>query len=307
MERISLVIPVFNEEENISLLYEEILATLEPMNISFEIIFVDDKSTDSSVRVINELVKKDDHVHGYALRCNTHKSGALQLGFQYAKGDVIITLDADLQDDPKEIPKLLACLEEDTDVVIAWRKERKDSFDKLLSSKCINFLANLALGQKFHDMNCGFKAYRREAADSIPFHGSLFRFIPHILQRAGFTVKEVPVCHHKRQFGQSKFTVRHRMRSIFDICTVFFLVKYGERPLHFFGVLGFAIFSVGFSLSVYLFSIWIQGQGVGGRPLLFLAVLFIILGMQIASIGLIGELLIYMQGQGRKPVPHKKI
>ena len=307
MQHLSLVIPAYNEEDNIPVLYNEILQALEPLSVTFEILFINDKSSDGTEKAIQELAKKDDRVHGFSLQRNTRKSGALELGFHEARGDIVITLDADLQDDPNEIPKLLAAIENGADVAIGWRANRLDSIGKRLPSLCVNTLSNIMLGQHFHDMNCGFKAYRKEAIGSIIFYGSLFRFIPHLLQRNGFHVEEVAIQHRQRKYGVSKFSWRHRLRGVFDLCTVFFIVKYGDRPLHFFGAVGFAIFSCGFASSSYLFSIWIRGTGVGTRPLLFFSVLLLIVGVQIASIGLIGELIIYTKSRRESNLQHKTL
>ena len=289
---VSIVVPVFNEEESLRQLCKEIHEAMQHEACSYEVIFVDDASKDGSAAVIRELVQKDSCVRGARMRCNTRKSGALEAGFALARGDRIVTMDADLQDDPQDIPYLLAALD-DAEVAIGWRKGRRDGVGKLLPSFIINHLANLLLMKRFHDMNCGFKAYRRRVIERIPLHGSLYRFIPHLLQMEGFRVVEVAVHHRRRRYGASKFSLDHRLRGAFDLCTVFFLTRYGNRPLHFFGMLGGIVFAVGFVNFLYLFFLWQQGQGIGDRPLLLFSLIAMVIGIQIGMVGFIGELLLY--------------
>lgn len=304
MPRVSLVVPVYNESENISLLHEEVVQALREYKEGFELIFVDDHSTDATPKKIAELVQRDDRVRGFRLRCNTHKSGALQRGFEEAQGDIVITLDGDLQDVPAEIPKLISAIDNGADLAVGWRKIRSDRVvAKLLPSMLINTLSNIVLGQHFHDMNSGFKAYRKDVLQHIALQGSLFRFTAHLLSREGFSVVEVPVEHRARKHGRSKFSLRHRLRSLFDICTVFFLARFSDRPLHFFGSIGALIFSVGTLAGIYLSALWLQGQGIGNRPLLLMSVFMMIVGIQILSIGLVGELLIHTQHK-KKSVPY---
>jgi glycosyltransferase involved in cell wall biosynthesis len=305
MSHLSLVIPVFNEAKNISLLYEEVVQAIPLADV--QILFVDDCSTDTTPQEIAALVRKDPRVQGLRLRRNTHKSGAMQLGFAQAKGSIIITMDGDLQDSPAEIPKLLAAIEQGADVAIGWRKSRRDHANKLLPSRGINAITNLLLGQRFHDMNSGFKAYRRDVLEYISFQGSLFRFIPHLLSMQGFSVVEVPVEHRARAHGKSKFSVLHRLRSLFDVWTVFFLARFGDRPLHFFGAIGAVIFGCGIAGAVYLSVLWVQGIGVGQRPLLLVSALLMIVGVQIASVGFIGELLVHARSRGQGVPPYKSL
>jgi glycosyltransferase involved in cell wall biosynthesis len=305
MPRVSLVVPVFNESENIPLLHKEIVDALGQQNIDFELVLVDDHSTDDTPKCISKLVQSDARVRGFRLRCNTHKSGALQLGFAQSSGEVIITLDGDLQDSPAEIPKLLAAIDNDADVAVGWRKIRNDRFvAKLLPSLLINLLTNVLLGQYFHDMNSGFKAYRRDILEHLTFQGSLFRFIPHLLSREGFNVVEVPVEHRPRKHGRSKFSFSHRMRSLFDVCTVFFLARFQDRPLHFFGAIGSVVFLIGVLSGIYLTSLWWQGISIGNRPLLLFSLLMLIVGVQIASVGLMGELLVQTRSNHKKQVAY---
>lgn len=307
MPSISLIIPVYNEAENIPLLYREILEVVQELEDTFEILLIDDHSSDNTPNVIADIVKNDPRVRGFRLLRNTKKSGALQLGFREAKGDSIVTLDGDMQDDPHELPKVLEAIRNGADVVIGWRKQREDAAGKLFPSAAINRLTNLFLGQRLHDMNSGFKAFRRETVECMSFQGSLFRFLPHLLQKEGFNVQEIPVHHRRRQCGVSKFSFRHRLRSIFDLGTVYFLSRYGDRPMHFFGAIGLCIFVAGLVCSGYLFSLWIQGMSIGNRPLLMLAILLLIIGVQVVSIGFIGELLLYLRQRNGVTIPNKEL
>lgn len=305
MSLISIVIPVYNEAENIPLLYNEIVSVMQGQNNTFEILLIDDHSTDSTPNVIADITKNDTRVRGFRLMRNTKKSGALKLGFQEAKGEIIINMDGDMQDDPHEIPKLIDAINSGADVVIGWRKQRLDKAGKLIPSAIINRLANIILGQRLHDMNSGFKVFRQETVACMSFQGSLFRFMPHLLQIEGFNVQEVPVNHRERQNGVSKFSFTHRLRSVFDVGTVYFLSKYGDRPLHFFGAIGTAIFASGILCSAYLLTLWVNGMGVGHRPMLMLAILLLMIGMQVVSIGFIGELIIYLRQRNTSTIPNK--
>ncbi|MDD5469863.1 MAG: glycosyltransferase family 2 protein [Candidatus Peribacteraceae bacterium] len=307
MPSISLIIPVYNEGKNIPLLYGEIREAVENWDEELEILFIDDHSSDNTPNVIADIVKNDSRVRGFRLLRNTKKSGALELGFLEAQGDIIVTLDGDMQDDPHEMPKILQAIHDGADVVIGWRQQRADTMGKLLPSAVINRLTDWVLGQQLHDMNSGFKAFRRDTVQCMSFQGSLFRFLPHLLQIEGFDVREVPVLHRGRMHGKSKFSLRHRLRSLFDLGTVFFLAKYGDRPMHFFGTIGLLIFAAGVGCSAYLSVLWWQGMGVGHRPLLMLAILLLIIGVQVVSIGFIGELLLYLRQSHGSSIPRKTL
>ena len=294
MKKISVVVAAFNEEKNIPILYFELINFFKETKLQYEIIFIDDASDDTTQTVIKGLLKSNI-VKGYSLKKNSKKAGALELGFQKAQGDIVITLDADLQDDPKEMKNLIKEIDNGADVVVGWRKERIDSLTKIIPSFAINNMANFFLGMKFHDMNTGFKAYRKNVINNISFHGSLFRFIPHLLAAEGFDIREMPIKHRKRKFGKTKFSWRHRLRSLFDLVTVIFISKFKDSPLHFFGVFGMLFFLLGCGINVYLSIRWFQGYGIGDRPILFLGMLLMIVGIQIASIGLIGELILYLR------------
>ncbi len=304
---ISIVVPAYNEEENLPLLYKEIAAVLAVQKWSVEILFVDDCSTDTTARVIEELCALDERVQGIRLLHNTKKAGALAVGFSAAKGDILVTLDADLQDCPSEIPKLIAAIDDGADAVMGWRERRLDTWHKRLPSLLINSLSNFFFGAKFRDMNTGLKAYRKEAAEWIAFQGSLFRFIPHMLRAQGFRVDEVAVKHRTRAHGKSKFTVRHRLRSFFDLFTVLFISKFSDRPLHFFGGIGLITCGIGIVAGMYLTVEWFMGAGIGRRPLLQLVVLLELIGMQFMSVGLIGELMVHKWGNVAKQHPFREL
>ena len=231
---VSIVIPVYNEEESLKLLYEKIIENI-PEQYEREIIFVNDGSTDKSVEVIKKLIMQDTQVHLISFRKNFGKAMALETAFRNAKGDIIITMDADLQDDPIEIPNFLAKIEEGYDLVSGWKKHRQDPLEKRLPSKLFNKVTAKLSGVELHDFNCGFKAYRREVTESIDVYGELHRYIPVLAHRKGFRITEIVVHHNKRQYGKSKYGFERYLRGLFDSLTVAFLGKYYDRPMHLFG------------------------------------------------------------------------
>mgnify|MGYP002551442373 FL=1 len=288
---VSIVIPVYNEEESLKLLYEKIIENI-PEQYEREIIFVNDGSTDKSVEVIKKLIMQDTQVHLISFCKNFGKAMALETAFRNAKGDIIITMDADLQDDPIEIPNFLAKIEEGYDLVSGWKKHRQDPLEKRLPSKLFNKVTAKLSGVELHDFNCGFKAYRREVTESIDVYGELHRYIPVLAHRKGFRITEIVVHHNKRQYGKSKYGFERYLRGLFDSLTVAFLGKYYDRPMHLFGKGGLLCGFVGFVICVYLVVLKIMGQAIGGRPLLVLGVLLIILGVQLFSIGFLGDMLV---------------
>ena len=299
----SIVIPAYNEEKNIPILHQEIVAALGDQ--SYEIIIVDDASTDGTVREIEQLCSAHPNVRGIRLFRNTRKGHALEIGFREAKGNVIVTIDADLQDNPQEIYRLLEEIDAGHDVVIGWKRHRKDSLLKRVPSIILNYFVRVFFGLWIHDMNSGLKAYRREAVEHLSLPGSLYRFIPVLLYIQGFSVREIPIEHRARRHGTSKFGFMHRMRGMFDFFTVLFLYRFGERPLHFFGSIGSVILLAGLSTGTYLTVIWFQGESIGRRPLLLLSVLCVLVGMQLISIGLLGELFIRTH-PSKEQLPHYK-
>ena len=289
---ISVVIPAYNEEESIPELVKQLTFVVSEYKFTYELLFIDDGSSDTTSKVIRELQRRDSHIKLVAFRRNYGKSAALAAGFKYATGRFIITMDADLQDDPAEIPKLISKLNEGYDLVSGWKKKRHDPLSKRILSKIYNFFTSVFSGIRLHDFNCGLKAYRIEVVKSMNVYGELHRYLPVIAFRNGFRVTEMPVHHHERKYGVSKFGAARLTRGAFDLLTVTFLTKYKKRPLHLFGLWGGISFFLGF---VVLFWLALQkiiyDEHLSNRPLLFLGVLLVIVGIQFFSIGLLGEMI----------------
>lgn len=298
---ISVVIPVLNEEAALPLLYEELRAALDSLGRLWEIIFVDDGSTDGSFAVIERLHQADGRVRAIQFRRNFGKAAALAAGFAAVRGTIVVTMDADLQDDPAELPALLSKLDEGFDLVSGWKHPRRDPWTKTWPSRLWNWTTALLGGLRLHDFNCGFKVYRRKVIQELDLYGELYRYIPVLAHWRGFRVTETPVHHRPRRFGQSKFGASRFMRGLFDLLTVVFLTQYTTRPLHLFGWAGLATFGVGFAINLYLTVLWFQGQGIGHRPLLTLGVLLITTGVQFFSFGLLAEMLTKSATAGRPP------
>lgn len=293
---ISIVVPVFNEEESLEAFYSTLKQELIKLKKSYEILFVDDGSTDATLRILKSFSKIDKAVRVFSFRMNLGKSEALSLGFSKAKGEYIVTLDADLQDKPSEIKKILAALEDKSgaEVVCGWRKNRRDSFKKKISSKFFNTIANKFWGLKLHDYNCGLKGYTSEAAKSLKLYGGFHRFIPLLAYQHGFTVMEVPVEHDKRKFGVSKYGFSKLWKDMPDMFTMIFLSKYKERPLHFFGIVGEVLFVLGVIVLAYLSFLHFMGKSIGTRPLLFLGVMLVLSGIQAFFTGFLADLLVHL-------------
>ena len=288
---ISVVIPVYNEEKSIEALYQESLPVLKSLKKAYEIIFIDDGSDDQTSVKIRKIKKRDKNIKLIQLQGNFGKASALQAGFDQAKGKYLITLDGDLQDDPKEIPKFLKKIRNDYDLVCGWKYKRQDSPEKIIFSKVANFFTRKATGVKVHDMNCGFKAYKKAVIENLSLYGEMHRYVPALVAQKGFKVGEIKIAHRPRKYGKSKYGLRRLLRGFFDFITVVFLTTFATRPLHFFGSIGLFFGIIGFTFGTYLTILWFQGQGIGQRPLLLLAVLMVVLGVQFFSIGLIGEML----------------
>ena len=291
-KKISIVIPLFNEEESLHPLVNEIKKALNPINLNYEIIFVDDGSTDNSLRKLKEICGADKKFRYISFRKNYGKSAALQVGFKQVTGDAVITMDADLQDDPKEIPNLLKKLDEGYDLCSGWKKKRHDPFIKKISSRFFNFVTRIMSGIKIHDFNCGLKAYKKEVVENIKVYGELHRYMPVLANWKGFTVAEIPVLHHPRRYGKTKYGISRFFKGFIDLITVIFSTRYIKRPMHFFGFLGVLAFFTGFIVLGYLTVLWIQGQPLSNRPMLFLGMLLIIVGVQLFAVGLLGEMLV---------------
>lgn len=301
MADISVIIPLLNEAENLALLHHRLSTVLPPLERPYEIIFVDDGSTDNSLAVLQKLYANDAHVRIIEFRRNFGKTAALVAGFELAAGDVIITMDADLQDDPAEIPGLLAELERGYDLVVAWRKERMDRASKRRSSALFNSVVSRLVGSQFHDLNCGLKVYRREVIQSIQLYSDLHRFTPVLAAWQGFRVSEKEVTHHPRHAGASKYGYRRIFGGSTDLMAVLFITRYMRHPLRLFGWTGLLILLGGGVINLYLAILWfIRYWGlanvppIGTRPLLAVGVLGMLLGIQLISIGLLGEMLRYL-------------
>ena len=309
--KISIIAPVFNEVLTLKPLYHQIRGVMEAISSPYEIIFVDDGSTDGSFGIMQEVF----HLHQNGsdtptpsefndnsdiatafqivviqFRRNMGKATALAGGFARARGDIVITIDADLQDDPAEIPHLLAKIEEGCDVVSGWKFERQDSWSKVLLSRIFNRVVCWCTNLHLHDINCGFKAYRREVIRELLVYGDRHRYLPILAHQNGFRVAEVPVKHRPRHCGKSKYGFERISRGFLDLLTILFLNRYLKRPLHFFGVIGILCLIAGTGINIYLAVLWFVKGGIGFRPLLMLGILLMILGMQFFSIGFLGEM-----------------
>jgi len=298
---ISVVIPVFNEEESLKKLYSELFRILEPFE-RWEIIFIDDGSDDNSYSVLMDIADENSRIVVIKFLKNFGKADALSEGFKHSKGDIIITLDADLQDDPSEIPNLIEKIQEGWDLVSGWKKNRQDPLSKRIPSRLFNVVTRLFTGLKIHDFNCGLKAYRRKVINAVNIYGGLHRYIPAMAHQNGFSVTEIEVHHRQREFGQSKFSGNRFFHGFFDLLTMLFTSKYFNRPLHFFGFIGLILFMSGLFVSIYLTIGWFQGIWIGNRPIFFLGILLLIMGIQFFSIGLLGELFIKNTAHSEKKI-----
>lgn len=288
---ISVVVPLFNEAESLPELHDRITAALEESGKSFEVLYIDDGSRDASFETIRRLRENDDRVRAVRFRRNYGKSAALAVGFEASRGDTVVTMDADLQDDPAEAPGMVDLLDEGYDLVSGWKKTRKDPLSKRIPSKLFNRVTGIVSGLRLHDFNCGLKAYRREVVETIPVYGELHRYLPVLAHWAGFRVTEMPVLHHPRKHGHSKFGLGRFTHGFFDLLTVYFVSNFTRRPQHLFGSFGLLAFGAGFAIALYLSWLWLSGVGIGTRPLLLFSVLLMVLGIQLVSMGLIAEMI----------------
>ena len=288
---LSIVVPLFNEERSLEELYREISAALAPDQREYEVIFVDDGSTDGGLAVLSQLHSETENVVVIHLRRNFGKAAALQAGFLEARGDVVVTIDADLQDDPAEIPKLLAKLDEGFDLVSGWKTRRNDPWTRRVLSRLFNWTTAVVSGVRLHDVNCGLKAYRAEVLGGLRLYGELHRFIPVLASYRGFRIAEIPVKHRPRPHGRSRYGLNRYLRALLDLLSVTFMGRYRHRPLHLFGGIGLVLGFTGFICLAYLTVIKIGGAGIGHRPLLTLGVLLVVVGIQLMSLGLLSELI----------------
>ncbi|MBA2277672.1 MAG: glycosyltransferase family 2 protein [Chloroflexia bacterium] len=281
-----------NEEGNLVALHERLTSALTGMGLPYEILFVDDGSRDSTWRIIQQINASDPTVLGLRHRRNFGKAQALAHGFGIARGDVVVTLDGDLQDDPDELPRFLAMLDQGYDVVSGWKQRRQDPLGKTLPSRVFNWTVRQSTGVPLHDFNCGFKAYRREVTAAIRLYGELHRFTPVLAHAEGFRIGELPVRHHARRWGESKYGWSRLTKGFLDLLTVVFLTKYRQRPMHLFGLPGLLTLFIGVLIGLYLtFDKLVLGAPIGTRPLLFLSVLLVVIGAQFFGLGLLGEYL----------------
>jgi glycosyltransferase involved in cell wall biosynthesis len=289
---ISVVIPMLNEQGSVQQLYQELTDVLGGLKRTYEIVFIDDGSSDGSVELAMSLVKSDPHVVLVQLRRRFGKAAALQVGFETAAGEIVLTLDGDLQDNPFDIPALLARLDEGYDLVSGWKQDRKDPFLKRFQSKIFNFITSRVTGIKLKDFNCGFKAYRSCVTKGLSLYGELYRFIPALAHAEGYRVGEMAVHHRARVHGRSKYSYERIIRAPFDLFTTLYLVGFRRRPAHLLGPIGVVCGMIGVAIDLYLAVLWFRGFGIGDRPLLLLGTLLIILGVQIVIFGLLAEMIV---------------
>jgi glycosyltransferase involved in cell wall biosynthesis len=288
---ISVVVPVHDEERSVALLYDELRSALEPLNAPWEAIFVDDGSTDGTFSALTRLHDAEQNVIVVRLRRNFGKAAALVAGFDQARGETVVTIDGDLQDDPAEIPRLLAKLDEGFDLVSGWKTRRRDPLSRRILSRIFNRVTSAFSGVRMHDMNCGLKAYRAEVVHGLRLYGELHRFIPVLAHYRGYRIAELPVNHRPREHGRSRYGVERYVRGFLDLLTVSFIGRYRHRPLHLFGGFGLILGFVGSAILVYLTVVKALGHAIGQRPLLLLGVLLVVIGMQFFSLGLISEMI----------------
>lgn len=306
MPNLSFVIPAYNEQDSLVQLHKEIFTVAADNSYDFEVVFVDDGSTDDTWKKIESLSTANENVKAIMLRGNHGKAAALRAGAKMATGDLIITMDADLQDDPGEVPKMLTALTEDYDMVSGWKEVRNDPVNKTMPSKVFNWLVGVLTGVKLHDHNCGFKVYRREIFDEVKLYGEMHRFVPVLAAAKGFRVTEIPVNHRARQHGVSKYGLKRLPKGFLDLLTVSFLTGFNQRPQHLLGMFGLASFSVGafgmFAMAIY----WIlrmvaypEWTPLHQRPVVLYSVGLLILGTQLLSMGFLAELIV-AKGQSRE-------
>ncbi|TLU86159.1 MAG: glycosyltransferase family 2 protein [Chlorobium sp.] len=307
MPSLSVIVPLFNERESLPELLDRLYAAMREKELhelfekpfSFEIIMVDDGSTDGSPEVIGNLIQEKPELRLISFQRNFGKTAALSAGFMAASGEYVCTIDADLQDDPFAIRTMLKKLQEGYDLVSGWKQERKDPFSKIFPSRVFNLVTRLFTGITIHDFNCGLKVYRRNVTSRLELHGEMHRYIPVLADWMGFRIAEVPVPHRARKFGNSKFGSSRFFAGLFDFLSVLFITRYLRRPMHFFGMAGLVSFVSGFLISLYVtLDKVLLHKPVGNRPILFLGILLLILGVQLFSTGLLGELFITSISKG---------
>lgn len=304
--RLSVVVPVLNERESVEPLTEQVLSQLDQQSGLCELIFVNDGSTDGTAQVLDRLATKHERVFVTHLRRNFGKAAALTTGFEHARGDIVLTMDGDLQDDPSEMPRLVSKVEEGVHLVSGWKRQREDPWHKTIPSKLFNSVTSAVSGLQLHDHNSGFKAYRREVLDQLEVVGEMHRFITIMAHWEGFKVVEIPVRHHRRRSGKSKFGTSRFLKGAFDLITVLLTTRYHLRPLHLFGLVGAVFSTTGIGILGYLTLLWFQDyRPIGTRPLFFLGILLILVGVQLVSTGLLGELIVRQPLKRRNHSPQR--
>ena len=299
---LSFVVPLLNEEGSIEALHGQLTQVLSQLGRSYEMVFVNDGSTDRSAAILERIAERDGRVGVIHLRRRFGKATALDVGFRAVQGDLVFTMDGDLQDEPSEVPRLLAKIEEGWDAVSGVKHERKDPLSKTLPSKLFNFVVGRVSGLRLHDFNCGFKVYRREALLGLPLYGELHRYVPVLLHWRGFRVGETKVRHNPRTSGQSKYGFARLLHGFLDLLTVVLITRFRSRPLHLFGLLGALMGALGFLCLAYLATLWFLGLGpIGARPLMTLGVLLMLVGTQLVSVGLLGEMITHTRPPGTEP------
>ncbi len=300
---LSVVVPAFNEAESLPELVDRIAAAAEGRGLSWEAWIVDDGSTDDTFAVTQKLAAQRPQVHGLSFGRNFGKAAALSAGFSACGGAIVITMDADLQDDPAEIPALIDKLDEGYDLVSGWKQKRRDSFVKNQTSKVFNWYTGRMCGLKLHDFNCGLKAYRREVTQRVRLYGEMHRYVPALAQLDGFRVAELPVRHAARKYGKTKYGMARFINGFLDLLTVYFLHAKRTSPLHFFGRMGLVSFAGGGGISLYFLVWWLMGHGLRVRPVLVLGLVMIVMAVQFVSLGLIAEMIV----AGRRPETEYRI
>ena len=297
MEMLSIIIPTYNEKESLILLHQKISETIKPWKN--EVIFIDDGSTDGSHEVLNSLQQLNPNVKVFRLRSNFGKSMALNIGFKKSQGDIIISMDADLQDDPKEIPRFVEKINEGYDLVSGWKVDRKDPTEKVIASKIFNKVVSSLSGVKLHDFNCGFKAYRKEVIKTISVYGDLHRLIPVLAHEYGFSITEIKVEHHARPYGKSKFGYSRYIKGVFDLITILSLSRYSRSPMHIIGSMSFINILIGIIFVCYTGFMKFFMQETGLRPILFVGLFLIAVGMQMILTGFLADLILFNQPEKR--------
>ena len=298
---VSVVIPLYNEEENVRELHARLKTVLDALGKDYEVLFIDDGSTDSTLSLLQDIQAQDNRIVVLSLRRNFGQTAAFAAGFDYSRGDIIITMDGDLQNDPNDIPKLIEMMK-DNDLVSGWRKKRKDPFlSRRLPSVMANWLISKVTGVNLHDYGCSLKAYKRDVIKNLKIYGEMHRFIPAVASWYGVRIAEVETTHHPRLRGKSKYGISRTVRVVLDLITVKFLQSFSTKPLQFFGPIGLLSGALGFLISLYLaLGKFFMGREIGGRPLLLLGALLIIVGIQFIGMGLLGEMMVRVYHETQK-------